>query len=368
MRRLRVVGGGGGSPRGGSGVFRPEHFYKGIGLLFLLALLYRFFDAVSRVFLITYAAAILGVALNRIVVHVPGKRKWVTAVVGLLIFGAIGVVLWLALPVLMDQLRGLVDQIPAMRAQMQQWGEQLRQRTGLNVQLLGERSQGMLGDFITSGGGSSILGRAQGLLEFIILPLLILFGGLFAVGKPNQNLLTPLLRAVPEQRRPAFRRILELLGTRLWAWVRGVLLSMLIIGGLSTIAFYAIGLPYALLLGVWSGLTEFVPLVGPWVGGLTAVAVALMDSPDKALWTAIAVFAIQQLESDLITPMVMARVAEVHPFVTLFAILLFGSLFGFLGILLALPLVFLIWTVVQVLWVERAIHAGDDPIAPVVEE
>ena len=80
------------------------------------------------------------------------------------------------------------------------------------------------------------------------------------------------------------------------------------------------------------------------------------------------VCAIQQLESNLITPIVMAKVADVHPFVTLFAILLFGSLFGFLGVLLALPLVLLFWTFVQVLWVERAIHAGDDRIPPIVDE
>ena len=64
----------------------------------------------------------------------------------------------------------------------------------------------------------------------------------------------------------------------------------------------------------------------------------------------------------------MQKAAAVHPFVTLFSILLFGGIFGFLGILLALPLVLLIWTVVETLWVERAIDAGDDTIPPVVEE
>ncbi len=88
----------------------------------------------------------------------------------------------------------------------------------------------------------------------------------------------------------------------------------------------------------------------------------------KGLWTAVAILAIQQVESQLVTPLVMAKAAEVHPFVTLFAIVLFGGLFGFLGILLALPLVLLLWTVTQVLWVERAIGTGHDRIEPVVEE
>jgi predicted PurR-regulated permease PerM len=98
------------------------------------------------------------------------------------------------------------------------------------------------------------------------------------------------------------------------------------------------------------------------------VVVAFLDDPMKGLWAVVAILAIQQVESQLITPLVMAKTAEVHPFVTVFAIVLFGGLFGFLGILLALPLVLLVWTVVQTLWVERALGAGGDRVAPVVEE
>lgn len=66
--------------------------------------------------------------------------------------------------------------------------------------------------------------------------------------------------------------------------------------------------------------------------------------------------------------LVMAKTAEVHPFVTVFSIVLFGGLFGFLGILLAVPVALLIWTAVQTLWVERALDAGDDSIGQVVAE
>lgn len=70
----------------------------------------------------------------------------------------------------------------------------------------------------------------------------------------------------------------------------------------------------------------------------------------------------------VLVPWAMSRQAEVHPMVSLFAIILFGRLFGFLGLLLAIPIVLLNWTLVQVLWVERTIHTGADRIAPVVEE
>jgi predicted PurR-regulated permease PerM len=119
---------------------------------------------------------------------------------------------------------------------------------------------------------------------------------------------------------------------------------------------------------VLNGLFEFIPLLGPWIGGTVAVLVAFLDDPQKALFTAVAMVAVQQVESNLITPWAMSKGAELHPFVTLFALLLFGGMFGFLGILLAVPLVLLTWTLVQVLWVERAIDTDRDVIRPVARE
>jgi predicted PurR-regulated permease PerM len=140
------------------------------------------------------------------------------------------------------------------------------------------------------------------------------------------------------------------------------------VGILSTIAFTIIGIPNALALGVISGLFEFIPIFGPWIGGGVAALVALVDDPMKAVWTVLAAIVIQQIESYVITPWAMSHSAKLHPYITLFALVVFGALFGFLGILMALPLALLVWTVVQVLWVERTIDTDTDEIAPLVEE
>lgn len=351
-----------------SGGLRPGHLYKFGGLLFLLALAYRFFDTLSRVFLLVYAAAILAVALNAVARRLPLDRRWTAAIIAFLSVAGFAAAAWFGGGALLRQLGGLADSLPAMETELRAWGEVVRERTGLDVELVGERTGRMARDFFADLGGRDVLGRAGGLLEWLTIPVLIFFGGIFALAKPNDRLLVPLLRAVPEERRPAFRRCLELLGTRLTGWVKGQLISMASIGVLATAAFHLIGVPYALLFGVINGLAEFVPILGPWAGGIPAVIVAFLDDPMKGLWTAVAILAIQQVESQLITPLVMAKAAEVHPFVTVFAIVLFGGLFGFLGILLALPLVLLVWTVVQTLWVERALDAGGDRVAPVVEE
>ena len=268
----------------------------------------------------------------------------------------------------MRQMRGLVDALPMMEAELEAWGDLVHEWSGIDLDVVGEalreRAQSLLGNI----SGSDVIGRAGGLIEALAVPVLIFFGGLFALANPNERLLVPLLRVVPASRRDAVRRVFTLLGDRLSGWIEGQLVAMATIGVLATVAFTVIGVPYALLLGVVNGIAEFVPIVGPWAGGIPAVIVAFLDEPSKGLWTLVAILGMQLIESQIVTPVVMSRAANVHPFVTLFAIILFGGLFGFMGVLLALPLVLLFWTVVEVLWVEETIGTGRDPIEPIVEE
>jgi predicted PurR-regulated permease PerM len=348
---------------------RPEHLYKGAALLFLFAVLFHYLELVVRVLLITYAAAIVAVLLNAIIQILPGKRRWMTGLLGLLILGGVAAVLWFGIPILVGQIQDLTSRVPELTALLTSAERWIQANTGLNVQLVGPEADAFFQRVFrsTAGGGSEILSRAQGLLGALLIPLLIFFGGLYAVGSPNDGLISPLLRAVPRDRRLAFRRVVQLLGDRILGWLKGVLIGMVAVGVLSFIGYWLAGVPNALALAVFAGLTEAIPLVGPWIGGGVAVAVAFLDDPTTGLYAAIVALVVQQLENNLIIPWAMAQAAEIHPFVTLFALVLFGSLFGFLGVLLSIPIMLLIATLVQVLWVERAIDTDEDPIAPVVE-
>jgi predicted PurR-regulated permease PerM len=346
-------------------VLAPEHLYKAVGLLFLFLVFHSYFAQITRVLLIGYAAVILAVALNVLVRLVPTHRRLVSAGLGLLIFGLIGLTLWIAVPALTNQLRGLAGEAPRFQEQLDLLSGWIRDRTGLNVELLGPSTQALFGDMFA---GPDVLGTAWGVVEGLFLPLVVLVGALYAVAKPNEKLLSPLLHVVPRERREDFRHLFSLLGERLKGWVKGTLVSMFVVGLLTGVGLWMLGVRYSLLLGVVSALLEIIPLVGPWVAGGAAVAVAFVHDPTSALWVALLMVVIQQLESNLITPLVMSQAAEVHPFVTLFALFFFGSIFGFLGIILALPLVLLVWTTVEVLWVDRAIQAEGDRIEPLVRE
>lgn len=351
------------------GRITPGNLYKAIGLAFLLALLLRYLDPVVHVLLLTYAAAILAVIFNAIIQLFPTGRKWIAATIGVVILASIAAVLWFGIPILFAQLHSLVaqvGQVSSILANVQSW---IQENTGLHIPLVSEHAQQLLRNtFFGGSSGPDLLAKAQGLLGILLIPLVILFGALYAAGKPNDQLLSPLMRTVPRERRESFRRILELLGDRILGWARGVLMGMLAVGVLSYVGYMIAGVPNALVLAVIAALTEAIPLLGPWIGGAIATAAGFVHDPTTGLYAALVAVAVQQLENNLIVPWAMSESAEVHPFVTLFALVLFGSLWGFLGVVLSIPLVLFFATVVQVLWVERAIDTEDDTIQPVVEE
>jgi predicted PurR-regulated permease PerM len=342
-----------------------ERLYRFAGLLFLLAILFRYFDAVSRVLLIAFVGAIIAVAFNAIIRRLPVKRGIAVLLLLLVTLGVVGAGSWFGITAIIGQVRQLIDDFPAIVESVETW---VQGATGVELDLLGPRTQealqGLLG---MSDGPGGVIAGAFGFIEVLAILVLVLVGAFFLVHKPNEQLLTPLMRTVPRERRPVFRRMFRLMGERLGGWLGGTLISMAAVAALSIIAFLIIGAPYALVLGVILGITELIPIVGPWVGGIVAVAVTLFADPGQALWVAIAVLIIQQIESNVVRPMAMSSSAELHPFVTLLALLLFGSIFGLLGAVLALPLTLALATIVQVLWVEETLDAGDDEIEPVVD-
>ncbi|HEU0012215.1 MAG TPA: AI-2E family transporter [Longimicrobium sp.] len=354
-------------PAAGIERVRPSHIYRAVALAFMLALAYRFFDQLSRTFLLAYAATILAVVLNGLRAWIPVRRTWLAAGVGVLVVGGLVLLLSIGLPAVFKQARSIASTGPQLNEQIARWEQSIQQQTGMQVDIPSPESL-MRRSPRESGGAADTVGRAVGLLEVLFIPIVVFFGALFALASPNDKLLNPVMRALPDDVRPAWYRIFQLLAERLIGWIKGTATAMAGVALLSIAAFWAIGVPNALALGLLNGLVEFIPLFGPWIGGLAATLVAFLDDPSKAMWVALAALAIQQIEANVITPWAMRRNAEVHPFVTLFALVLFGGLFGFLGILLAIPLVLLVWTTVQVLWVERAIDTDRERIAPVAAE
>jgi predicted PurR-regulated permease PerM len=138
-------------------------------------------------------------------------------------------------------------------------------------------------------------------------------------------------------------------------WVGGQLVSMTIVGVMSTFAYWLIGLPSPLGLGFIAALTDFIPFVGPILGAFLPVVFSLNIGTGALLWTLAAVITIQQIEGNVVMPLIQRRAVSMPPVVALFAIVAFGLVFGPLGVILAVPLAAAIIVLVKKLWIREAL-------------
>jgi predicted PurR-regulated permease PerM len=341
--------------------------YRAIGLLFLIAIVLYYFDPLARAALLGFVSVILAIALNAAVVRIPMSRGRATVVVALATLALIAVSIWFVVSFLAAQVRSLIQDMPALFASLEEWEEWVQQRIGIDLELVGPYLQAALDKLVGGVDGGRVVTGAFGIIEIIALSILVLIGAFFAVGKPDRGLIMPLMRVVPPERRPAFVRMFTLLGERIASWIWGTFIASVAVGGLSVLVFWLLGTPYPLLLGTLVGITNVVPMIGPWIGGAVAVIVTLVFNPGLALWVALAVLGIQEIESNLVRPFVMSGVAKLHPFPTLLALLLFTSMFGVLGAILSLPLLIVIGTAVEVLWVEEVLGDYGD-VEPIVDK
>ncbi|MCR4278085.1 MAG: AI-2E family transporter [Candidatus Berkelbacteria bacterium] len=128
------------------------------------------------------------------------------------------------------------------------------------------------------------------------------------------------------------------IASKLGAWLRGQIFLMFVVGVFTTIGLFIVGSPYALTLGLWSGLTEVIPILGPWIGAIPGVAVGLVDSPLQGFLTLLVYVVVQQLEGNVLVPRIMSKAVGLNPFIVILAILIGGKLYGLMGVLLSVPM------------------------------
>jgi predicted PurR-regulated permease PerM len=155
-----------------------------------------------------------------------------------------------------------------------------------------------------------------------------------------------LLRALDPSRRPAARRVFVEVARVFGAYVRAQLLVALSLGVLVGTAMLLLGVPYALFLGVFAALAELIPMVGPFVGAIPALVVALVLPWPTVIWVAIAFFVIQQLESNVLVPRLSAGAVGIHPIGSILALVLGFEIGGVIGGLFAVPIAGLLWVLI----------------------
>jgi predicted PurR-regulated permease PerM len=205
---------------------------------------------------------------------------------------------------------------------------------------------------------TSVAGLSSSVASMLAYLLVVVIAGVYLAFDPPLYI-RGVATLFPPSARPKVRGTLGAVGGGLQRWLLGQLVAMVMVGLLVYAGLQFIGIESALALAVIAAGFEFIPLVGPFVAALPAIAIALSQGPEAALWVVLLYIAVQQIEGNLVTPLIQQQSVALPPALTMFAILAAGILFGWLGVLLATPLAVALMIAVQQLWVGEVLGDGE---------
>jgi predicted PurR-regulated permease PerM len=309
-------------------------------LVFVL-LVSQAFSALLLIFLaITLAEAVrpLVARLERLRVPRPVGALLIYLVVAALLVG-LG---WLLFTPLLAQVNELTSHLPEYLAQAQQWAQQTQQALAGNDPLRAV-IDGLAAQLTTSLQTAlpallrfplTLLSGVFGILLSVVVIITMSVFWLMSAGKLREFALS----LASDRARAGGALLFTDLGRTLGGWVRGTLVAMLLIGLLTALGLWLLGVPYALLLGILAGLLELIPYLGPWISGAVAVLVALVAvDPLKALQVAVLFIIIQEIEGNLVQPFVMSWAVHIDPLLVLIAIVVGAEALGLVGAVIAVP-------------------------------
>ncbi|MBA3825175.1 MAG: AI-2E family transporter [Ktedonobacterales bacterium] len=311
--------------------------WKIVGIVVAGVLAIWFVAKTIDVLLVFFAAIVFAEAIRPLVcfgVRRLGLPRWAaTVLVYVTLFVILGLLIWIVLTPLISQVQTLINNSPAL---LDRWNLQLAtlQKNPAGAAFL---------SFVTpqaqtlgSAAINALLGVPSTAFSILFNVAFTLFLAFYWLNATN-GLRDFVVSLFPLRARSLLNGMFDKMGSQLGVYIRSVIINMVAIGTITSIALWALGIPYPLVLGVFAALTEAIPLVGPYIGGLPALLLAFSISPFKALLVIITYVVVQQFESNTLVPVVIGRTMQMNPLVTLLSVLIGTSLYGIVGALLAVP-------------------------------
>lgn len=323
-----------------------------VGLLVLVVCLYILWQ-IRQVVLLIFLAVVLAMAMHRIQLQMQRaglKRGTALSLTILLTLSLIAGFFLLIVPPFFRESAQLAELVPQSLDRLQKWFLELQQ------QLPGEVGDFRLLDQLTQQLQPLVGSISQNFFAFFSNTVGLLINLLLVLVLTVMLLVNPLpyrqgfVRLFPAFYRRRVDAILSRCELALVGWLTGTLINMVVIGSVSGAVLLLLGVRLVLANALLAGVLEAIPNIGPVLSVLPPMAIALLDSPWKALIVLVAYIVIQQLEQYLLVPTVMAKQVDLLPAVTLLSQVVFAIFFGFLGLLLALPLV-----IVAQIWIQEVV-------------
>lgn len=325
--------------------FTATSIVVGIILVLLLA------RQVAAVLLTVFAGVLLAVFLDGIAMAIQGltkmRRGGALALAIVIFFGFFVLASWLVGPPVASQIAKLSEHLPSaverLQGYLSEWGPgkhlmEWMPETSEFVPMGTDVLRGVGGFFWTTVGA-------------VVNVLLILFLGIYMAAAPGLYI-DNAVRLFPIPRRRRIREVFTALGVALRWWLVGRFASMVVVGVLTALGLWIAGVPEPLALALIAAFMAFVPFLGPVLGAIPAILVALVDSPVKTLYVVLVFTIVQLLENYFITPLIQQRAVSMAPALLITVQIVMAILFGAMGVLLATPLAVVCIVVVQMLYID----------------
>lgn len=330
----------------------PGALYRMVLLAFGLVVAGLVFRALVSLVLAVLIVIIIALPLSAFAsqmqrLHIP---RGVGATVALLIgLGLIGGLIALFVPVFSHQVNQFVDSLPHIVDSVRR---RLAGLTGTSPTKIGTQIQHFVDGYTHH--PSKLLGPLESIGASVAAALaaviVVLLTALYTAIHP-EPLRNGLVRMVPPVRRYDAERILDRLRTAYLGWLRGLALGMLVLGGITYLGLRLAGLDFAEFFAIFTAIAMIVPYFGALISSIPPILYALTFSPGKAIVVAIIYLVAHQLEGNVIEPLVVARTVELHPAVVAVGVVAVEQLFGFVGLIVAVPIIATIKILIEELWV-----------------
>ena len=273
------------------------------------------------------------------------KRGYGTTIVYVVFIGILALIICSLIPILIEQINDFAKSLPSifdsLRGAIDGVFDNLNEIDGFDAMSLKNDIFRKIEDIG--------LGLTQSLPEILVNVVKIFFSGIgtFGIGLiigfylliSFDNASDLIFTWLPKNIQNDARDLSNEVNTSLRKFITGAMLDCFVVFLASSIGFLAVGLKAPLLFGLFCGLTNIIPYVGPYIGGAPAVIVALSQGPITGIITLIIVVVVQMLEGNLLQPVIMSKTTKLHPVTIMIGLLLFGHFFGILGMAISTPVI-----------------------------
>ncbi|WP_251137316.1 AI-2E family transporter [Exiguobacterium sp. s150] len=251
-------------------------------------------------------------------------------------------------PLLVEQVTSLVNALPSIAKELQvqifavrdslMENEFLSRFVNENDDMFTEFTNNItayLGDIF--GNVASSVGRLVGFITSAVITIVVIPFMLIYMLLDGKRLPDSIVKWLPKSYETETRKILNDMHTTVKNYVHAQLLVAFFVGITSLIGLWIVGVDYAILLALFMMVTNIIPYVGPFLGAAPAVVVAFIQEPIMAVWVIIVIIVVQQIESNVISPLIQGKSLKVHPLTIIIVLLVAGNLAGIIGMLIAVP-------------------------------